>query len=248
MKTTGKAIVMLLLLSALFSSAVYAHADNVGVWEKLGIPDPVNILIVGAGMSAFFIIVSVYYRKHMGEKAKKLAFIFIAVPVVISTIYVSASTVYLNVTSATGGPVHWHADYEVWVCGERHELIDPTGFENRVGTPTVHEHNDNRIHIEGVLLDLEDASLHEYFESIGGEFEDDLLTMPTHEGLMTWKNGDLCNGRPAQWHVFVNGNLAENGHEHIIAPYSTVPPGDVIKIVFTEKVPNLINTKLFEAP
>lgn len=247
MEVIRKSIVIALVL-AVIASAAYAHEEDAGVWARLGVLDPVNFLLWSAVVSSIFIAVSVYYRRHMGGQAKKIAFVLIAVPVIVSTIYTSWSTAYLNVASATGGPVHWHADYEVWACGEKHELIDPTGFENRIGSPTVHEHNDNRIHVEGVLLQLEDASLHEYFESVGGDFTGSSLTMPTHEGMLTWKDGDFCDGRPARWYVFVNGNLVRNGHEHIIAPYPTVSPGDEIKMVFTEKPLDEINTILSEVP
>jgi hypothetical protein len=247
MKAPGKAIVMLLLL-ALFSGVTMAHAEDLGVWEELGIPDPSTVLLWGAAIGGFFIVASLYYRRSMGEGVKKMSFTLIAVPVALSTLYLAGATVYLNQQSATGGPVHWHADYEVWACGEKHELVDPTGLENRIGPPLIHEHNDNRIHVEGVLLELEDASLHEFFEAVGGEFTGDMLAMPTNDGLMTWINGELCSGQPAQWYVFVNGQLVENGHEHIIAPYPVVPPGDRIKIVFSEKQPGSINTEFFEAP
>lgn len=244
MRNACKPFVMFLLLAAF----ALAHGAEGGTWEKLGIPDPVGFLALGAIVSGFFVIASVYYRSRMGEHAKKLSFVLIAIPVVTSTLYMSAATVHLNLQSVTGGPVHWHADYEIWVCGEEHELIDPEGLANRVGTPTVHEHNDNRIHIEGVLLDLEEASLQEYFESIGGDFDGASMSIPTDEGLKGWENGDHCNGLPARWYVFVNEQLKEDGQEHVIAPYPTVPPGDMIKLVFTEKPAGNINPALFEVP
>jgi hypothetical protein len=47
--------------------------------------------------------------------------------------------------------------------------------------------------------------------------------------------GDFCNEKPAKLYVFVNGNLIEAPSAYVIAPYEKVPPGDRIKIVFTEK-------------
>src|SRR3989338_8430806 len=82
-------------------------------WNSLGLVDPVLVLIIAFAISLIGVFVSVYTISHAGEKTKKLLFLLIAVPIIIATIYLSASTVYLNLVSATQGPIHWHADYEV---------------------------------------------------------------------------------------------------------------------------------------
>lgn len=238
--------VMLAFLAILPSAAFAQFAEE--VWYDLGLIDPLVPIAWASVVSGFFILASVYYRKHMGEHAKKIAFVAIAIPIIIATAYLSGSTVYLNLRSATGGPIHWHADYEVWACGVQHDLVDPTGLENRVGPPLLHEHNDNRIHVEGVPLHLEDVTLGQFFRAVGGSFDSEGLSFPTNQGVKTWKNGDLCNGSPAKWYTFVDGVLTENGYNHVYAPYSTVPPGNFIKIVFSEKQPGSINTKIFEVP
>lgn len=238
-----KIILILLLLVPVAT----AHGD-VSVWDRLGIIDPLAVVLWASVISGLFIFFSLHHQKRMGGHAKKIAFLLIIMPVAAATLYLGGSTLYLNLASATGGPVHWHADYEVWACGEKYELMAPEGLENRVGTPTVHEHGDNRMHIEGVLLDKSEASLHEFFESTGGEFTGDSLRIITDEGMKGWTNGDLCNGKPARWHVFVNGKLSEEADMYIIAPYPDVPPGDRIKIVFSEKPPDKINPDLFEVP
>ena len=231
----------------LLASPVFSHSDGT-VWERLGVADPVSILAWASVISVLFILISIVYQKGMKEHAKKLSFVFISVPVLIGTVYLSGATIYLNMVSATGGPVHWHADYEVWACGVGYELVDPEGLENRVGSPTVHEHNDNRIHVEGVLLDLEDASMHEYFESVAGEFTGKRLSIPATDGQKTWTNGNLCNGLPARWYMFVNGKMNIDMEEYIISPYADVPPGDRIKFVFSEKPANEINPNLGVEP
>jgi hypothetical protein len=238
------AVLMVLLLAAL------AHAHEAGAaslqsssWERLGIPDPVDAVMVAtliSGLGVFYAI----FIKSATEKGKKLLYTVIAAPIILATVYLAGSTVYQNMVSATGGPVHWHADYEVWACGQEYTLADPTGISNKVGTPTVHEHNDNRIHIEGVLLTMDEASLHNFFVQVGGDFDNGSLTIPTNDGVFTWNDGDLCNGKPGKWYVFVNGELVDDGPDHIIAPYTTVPPGDRIKIVFTEKKPSDIDPEI----
>ena len=224
----------------------FAHEEGMSLWEELGLPDPLSVLVWTGLIFALFTAFSIYYRNGMGKHAKKVVFACIVIPIVAGTLYLAGTTVYLNLISETGGPVHWHADYEVWACGVKYELADPHGLDNKVGSPVLHEHNDNRIHVEGVLLHREDASLNEFFRVIGGGFDGTTLSLPTNDGIKTWKNGDLCAGKPGKWYTFVNGQLSESNH--VLAGYTDVPPGDIIKVVFSEKDQGSINTKLFEVP
>ncbi len=225
---------LLSLLVLLLIPLAAAHSDVSDVWGQLGIFDPILVLIAAGVVFAVGVVVAVILNhRKMNDVFRKVLFLLIAVPVVVASIYLAGSTIYLNYASESKGPVHWHADYEIFVCREKIELVKPTGLTNRVGNPTIHEHGDSRIHIEGVLLKLKQASLHEYFESIGGEFDGSTLGLPTEHGYMVWSNGEMCRGRPAYWAVYVNGvQLIENPDEYVIAPYGTVPPGDEIKFIF----------------
>ena len=44
--------------------------------------------------------------------------------------------------------------------------------------------------------------------------------------------------------VFVNGNLASDPANYVIAPFEKVPPGDQIKFIFTEKPAESINSSI----
>ena len=175
---------------------------------------------------------------------KKTIYSLVVVVTTAVTLYLVVSTVYLNIISKTKGPVHWHADFEIWVCDKKLNLVDPTGFSNKIGTPLVHELNDNRIHIEGVILDYRQASLGNFFHTLGGVMRDDEIGIPTDGGMITARNGDKCNQKPANLYVFVNGNFIKHPSEYVIAQHERVPPGDKIKIVFTEKLPDEINGNL----
>ena len=218
------------------------------VWPAIGLVDPVLVLGVASVIAIIAMVLAFLVRLHASEKTKKILFLSIAVPIAIATLYVSGATIYLNVVSVTEGPVHWHADYEVWACGENYELVKPKGLEGRVGPIVLHEHGDNRLHVEGLLLDLRQASLGSFFSAVGGSFSKEELIFPTDEGVNAWRNGDLCNGQPAKWHLFVNSEQNNEFGDYILSPHTSVPPGDEIKLVFTEKPLNEINPVLGEEP
>jgi hypothetical protein len=117
------------------------------------------------------------------KKLKKPLFIAIAIVIAVPSLLMSGSSVYINTISDSGGPVHWHTDIEFWVCGQEIEMRDPYEFlSNKVGTSTYHEHDDKRIHLEGVVVDLEvDASLDKFMFVTGGEITDDSLVIPTED-------------------------------------------------------------------
>ncbi len=248
----GKRYIILtfLLVFLLFGSIAYAHlgeeeeihteAHNGDAWKRLGVPNPNIITLYAAAIISLAIIGAVILRKKLKDIHKKIIFIIIAVPAVLATLYLSGTTIYLNQQAETGGPVHWHADYEIWACGEKLELLKPKGFESFVGEPLFHDHGDNRIHIEGVVLKKSDVSLGNFFKAVGGDFTGEYLGLPTESGFAEWENSDLCNGKEGKWHVFVNGE-AGYGPNYVISPWQTVPPGDTIKLVFTEKNPSEIN-------
>lgn len=176
--------------------------------------------------------------KKPQEKIKYLLFGLIVVAVLANTIYLVGSTIYLNQVSATKGPVHWHADYEVWRCGQELELEDPKGLSNKVGSETVHEHNDKRMHFEGVMEDLRHASLGHFFKEVGGSLDSEHFTFASHKGIMTLESGQKCNGELAKLQVFVyktegktfSQQKLEDPADYIISPESQVPPGDCVII------------------
>ena len=181
--------------------------------------------------------------KNKTEFGKWALYLGIAVPVVLTTLFLAGGTVYLNLASVTGGPVHWHADYQVWACGQQLDLVDPTGLANRVGSPVFHEHGDQRLHVEGVVVELKDARLEKFFEFVGGEFHNTHLSFPTNEKIFEFEDGDLCpDGSKGTLQTFVWKTDQTNKEfyqeklpdpeDYVISPYTSVPPGDCLIIEF----------------
>lgn len=142
-------------------------------------------------------------------------FILIALTMSASTLTLIGSTVYLNVKADSGGPVHWHADFEIWACGNELELRDPTGFlSNKIGTAVLHEHDDHRIHLEGVVVDDEiDASLGKFMHVVGGAITDQALVVP----LNADDRGDVFEDE-------VDGDGASNSNAQLLDEYIVEDP------------------------
>ncbi len=206
----------------------------------------VNFIIIGSIIISIFTIISIFYKTKK-ENLKKIFFICIITPTIIITLFITGGTIYLNLNSVTGGPVHWHADFEIWNCGEKIDIKNPTGFSNRIGTPVLHEHGDDRIHVEGLVVKNEHINLHSFFDVIGGSITNESFIVPTNQGILNI-NGNDCNGKTSEFQVFVykiiNPNdlknwiyiqeKIENPSDYILSPYSTIPPGDCIIFEFDE--------------
>lgn len=172
----------------------------------------VTTVLVASVLLVALVLGGMWVTKHKKKALKFPIFLAISIVVVGTTLTISGSTVYLNIKSATGGPVHWHADFEIWACGNELELRDPVGaLSNKIGTATYHEHNDKRIHLEGVPVTLpEDASLGKFMQVVGGELSDQTMVVPLNESkwFETGKNEEDGDGAgamyPEQLDSFVN--------------------------------------------
>ena len=235
-------LIIALVLAILLIPFSFAHEGEEEMGEHSA-PDPVrqvfvfdSLIILGWSFFAVMvlIIVSLLKGDKMPEHGKKIFFIAMVVLIGFSTLYLAGETVYENLVSESGGPVHWHADFELWICGEKIAFKESEGLENKVGTNEFHHHNDNRIHIEGTVIRLEDVSLGKFFESIEGKFTQDEIEVIAKDGTVIDKhNGDECNGVPGTLKFFVNGEPNNEFGNYVIKPFSLVPPGDVLRIEFS---------------
>jgi len=166
------------------------------------------------------------YKDSLIENQKQIIFGIIVALAIASTGYLVGNTVYMSVTSWSKGLVHWHADFEIWICGNKVVLPEATGLANRVGTAEVHHHGDYRIHLEGVMKEREDATLGNFFDAVDVPF--------SNERIINMDNGNYCpDGKKGNVKMFINGKLHEGDYRgYVISPYSQVPPGDFIRIVF----------------
>ena len=236
-------VVVLVLLASLAAAQDDSWLDE-GV--KLKNQALSVIMVTSILVTALMILAIISKQKFRNHK--KMLFLLMIIPIIVATLYAAGTTIYLNKMSESGGPVHWHADFEIWNCGEKVDLLDPSGLSNRFGTPVFHEHNDFRIHVEGVVIKTADVSLENFFNVIGGVLTQESLGIPTDDGLIYLKDGDLCKGKPGKVQVFAYKTINPEEHgkwiytqrkvenyAYYIAPYAHVPPGDCIIIEFDQE-------------
>ncbi|MFB6241420.1 MAG: hypothetical protein ABEJ36_01290 [Candidatus Nanosalina sp.] len=103
-----------------------------------------------------------------------------------------------NQSIGVGVPVHWHADYRIYVCGEERIVSG--------GPILAHTHGEKTFHLEGVRKRKEQATLGWIMGQLSqGEFNS------THVFGQT-----TCGGEPANLTVKVNGQKIENPENYIV--------------------------------
>ncbi|MBS3145475.1 hypothetical protein J4414_01600 [Candidatus Woesearchaeota archaeon] len=102
----------------------------------------------------------------------------------------------------TKGQIHWHADLDVEICGEKQDLPNPFGNEH-LGSPLLHTHDDERIHVEGSVRKASDITLEKYLSNIGVKNDRE------ERDILKTKDGDLCKGKEGKWALLVNGKEDE---------------------------------------
>ncbi len=239
----------LLMALAFFSMLVVAHgteeAENGGV-KIVDLDAYYSSLSLKAALFSSFIIalcVILSFRVRNKQRFKTLFFLGIAIPAALTTLFIAGSTIYVNVLSTAKGPVHWHADFDVYDCGEKMQMKESEGFSNRVGSSKFHSHDDHRIHVEGVVIDPKEIELSSFFSVIGGMMTQNYMKIPINQGMVELKNGELCKGKPGKIQAFVyttKDNVFSqkkilNFEHYVLSPHSLVPPGDCIIIEFDEE-------------
>lgn len=101
-----------------------------------------------------------------------------------------------NSSIGVGEPIHWHANYQLTVCGEDRIL--------QGGPKLAHTHGQKQFHLEGVRQTREQATLDTIVDNLGGKMENNSIMGKTS-----------CNDEPADLTVKANGNKLENPLEYI---------------------------------
>ncbi len=153
---------------------------------------------------------------------------WVPVVVIIAVVFGILGALFF-VRSAAAGPRvgdHWHATYEISVCGEPQPNV-------RQWPGGVHTHGDGVVHLHPQSASEEGAGarLVQWFAyggdalGTGGKLTKDELQIPGQREV--WKNGDECpDGTQGVLQVFVNGVKMNNWSRYI------PQDGDQIRILF----------------
>ncbi len=243
---------LIALVSLLLISFVFAHGDEKEVDKQITdgfLNDflPAYFIIAIFIFSAIPFLVLAFYKKNITKQ--HIYFWIVIYLVSVITLVIVFDTINSTRNSETEGPVHWHADFQIWKCGEKLDLAETEGVSNRIGTRLLHEHNDRRIHIEGIIKNIRNVDLHNFFSVIGGSLSETSFRVLTNNGIVEAKDGELCDGYAGEVQIFAyiaenadasqkSGFLVEqlkvNGN-YVISPYQDVPPGDCIIIEFDKR-------------
>lgn len=136
----------------------------------------------------------------------------------------SAGRTNKSTTTYTDAPVHWHAAFEVELCGKKQDFSSYGGAGHHAGLPLLHTHGDGVIHIEGRIIEKQDIALGRFFDAIDVPFDRDRI--------MDKKNGDECSpGKPGQVKMFVNGE-PNTEFRDFVGKYTEKGEDTQIRIVF----------------
>jgi hypothetical protein len=140
-------------------------------------------LVCAAVVMLIILVVAMVITHERWPKFKAPLFTLMVLVTVGTTLVLAGSVVALNINSPTGGPVRWGADYQIWACDNQLNLRDPRSMvSNHVGSATLYEQNDGRIHYTGTPSTLpDDASLGKFMQAVGGEISDSSLVVPLND-------------------------------------------------------------------
>ena len=245
---------LILFIFLLFVNIVLAHEDETEIIKEAtnGFFEnflPLYIITAVFIFSAVPFLILAFSKKKISRQ--HIYFWIIIYFVGAITLVIIFDTINLAMNSETKGPVHWHADFQVWKCGEKLDIKDPEGLANRIGTTSFHEHNDGRIHVEGIIKNIKDIDLHNFFNFLGGGLSETSFSVPTNQGLIDARDGEMCNGETEVGEVQIFAYIASNANarqksgflveqlkvneKYIISPYQDVPPGDCIIVEFDKR-------------
>jgi len=138
------------------------------------------------------------------------------------------------VRSTAAGPIngdHWHAPYQIFICGERQRDIPE--FEAAAGSPGTHGDGIMHQHPFAPSGEGQGSNLANFFKAGGGKLTESEMQIPGTRKDKVYENGDPCDdGREALLQVFVT--LAGSDSEEKLDEFTRyiARDGDRVRIVF----------------
>lgn len=271
------------------SAALFAVLTAAAIYEmpEIGLISYVPGALIAGTVSILLLAgLSFLREKNLTMHDKNILMKAFIVAVLFPSFFAAGAFIHESQTSWSGGEVHYHADFEFFVNNGNDEivrlnLVDPQEFceetehessymcsiNDRTGSTEYHEHNDQRIHLEGVFKTKEDASLAAFFETFNGELSNQRLVVPTTEGVKTYEETADMNltiavnrgvGGSRDWCLIgedvAEENLCSTSYgwkasspaEYVVSPYQSGPNLDDIYIIYDNASNDFILEELRE--
>lgn len=227
--------------------------------------------VIELGFVATLLLASLaFYREEdLTMNDKNLLMNAFLIATLVPSLYTAGAFVHQSETSWSGGEIHHHADFEVFVQRQGDlqalDLVNPSNFckkdymctlNDRTGSTRYHEHNDNRIHLEGVFETRNEATLAAFFDNFNGELSNTKLVYPTNDGTVSVEEDgkelkiivNRGTGGNRHWCVIGNevpdsqtcvnpytGEPADSPSEYIISPHKRGPSLDDIFVIYDSR-------------
>ncbi len=158
-----------------------------------------------------------HYKKKLTKKVIGWA-IFAIIILGILFLFYRAINISKNFQPYTSGTVHWHADFNVKLCGQELDFSNLGGEAHHVGLPLLHTHGDNKVHIEGAISRPEEITIGRFFDAIGNKFTSTNFDDYTNDN-------DKCGG-DNKIKFFVNSQ------ENLQFENYVLKDGDIVGIIY----------------
>jgi hypothetical protein len=197
-------IVAFTVVAALATAAAVVYMPQIDLIQYV-----VPVMGVSLGALVLLMAISLHLEDQLDDTEKNFLMNGFIVFILVPSFFAAGAFMHESETSWSNGEVHYHADFEVLVTNgsgglQELDLVDPVKFcddtshestymckiNDRTGSTEYHEHNDDRIHLEGVFKTKEDASLAAFFEQFNGELTNTRLVFPTDQGVRTFEEND----------------------------------------------------------
>ena len=138
-------------------------------------------------------------KSESSKKIKNYIITTVVLVILIALIYIYIIKPINDFKPYTSGSIHWHANFEVDLCGVKQDFTKGYDLEHDgIGSLILHTHDDGIIHIEAQVPKKEDLELGNFFDNIKIPF--------SSTQIMDKKNGDLCSSSKAgRVSMYVNG-------------------------------------------
>ncbi|MBI4399830.1 hypothetical protein HY570_03695 [Candidatus Micrarchaeota archaeon] len=140
------------------------------------------------------------------ETVKKIGIYLIAGTILFGLVYI----LYGAVAYSSGPLVHWHANVTIETCGLQVDLPRIPSGASHLGNDLLHTHDDNVIHVEGVVKSDNDIKLGAFFDAIKVPFSENQI--------YNFKNGEGCsaNSSPGKVKMLVDGKENTEFRNHVV--------------------------------